>query len=44
MIWASEKNGRVWYGQKSLDNGSKLRVGPRETKVRLDGWCEGGLG
>ena len=24
--------------------GSKYRMGMRETEVRLDGWCEGGLG
>ena len=23
--------------------GSKWRVGTRETEVKLDGWCEGGL-
>ena len=27
-----------------MDGGSKLRAGTRETEVRLDGWCEGGLG
>ena len=24
--------------------GSKWRPGTRETEVRLDGWCEGGIG
>ena len=27
-----------------VDGGSKWRAGTRETEVRLDGWCEGGLG
>ena len=31
----------VW--QKGVDGGSKSRAGTRETEVRLDGWCEGGL-
>ena len=26
------------------DGGSKWRAGTRETEVRLDGWCDGGLG
>ena len=44
MVWACGKNGCVPYGQKGVDGGSKWRTGTRETKVRLDGWCEGGLG
>ena len=44
MIWACGKNGGVSFGQKGFDGGSKWRAGTRETKVRLDGWCEGGLG
>ena len=31
-------------GQKGVDGGSKWREGTRETEIRLDGWCEGGLG
>ena len=31
-------------GQKGVDDGSKWNAGTRETKVRMDGWCEGGLG
>ena len=27
-----------------FDGGSKWRAGTRETEVRLDGWCQGGLG
>ena len=27
-----------------VDGGSKWRAGMRETEVRLDGWCEGGIG
>ena len=34
----------VPYGQKGVDGGSKWRAGTRETKDRLDGWREGGLG
>ena len=30
--------------QKGVDGGSKRRAGTRKTEVRLDGWCEGGLG
>ena len=29
--------------QKGLDGRSQWRAGTRETEVRLDGWCEGGL-
>ena len=36
MVWPS-------YGQKGVDGQSKWRAGTRETEVRLDGWCEGGL-
>ena len=32
------------FGQKGVDAGGKWRAGTRETEVRLDGWCEGGLG
>ena len=32
------------YGQKAVDVRSKWRMGLRETKGRLDRWCEGGLG
>ena len=28
----------------SRTRGSKFRAGTRETEVRMDGWCEGGLG
>ena len=38
------KNGIVPYGQKSVDAGSKWRAGTSDTEVRLNGWCEGGLG
>ena len=44
MVWACGKNGRVPDGQKGVDGQNKWRVGVRETKVRLDGWCDGGLG
>ena len=27
-----------------VDGGSKWRAGTREIEVRLNGWCEGGLG
>ena len=29
---------------RKVDGGGKWRTGTRETEVRLDGWCEGGLG
>ena len=32
------------YGQNGVDGRSKWRAGMRKTEVRLDGWCEGGLG
>ena len=31
-------------GQKGVDGRSQRRTGTRETEVKLDGWCEGGLG
>ena len=43
MVWACGNNGRVPYGQKGVDEGSKWRADTRETEVRVDGWCEGGL-
>ena len=43
MVWACGKNRPVPYGQNGVDGGSKWRAGTRETEVRLDGWCEGGL-
>ena len=44
MVWACGKNGVVLYGQKGVNGRRKWRAGTRETEVRLDGWCEGGLG
>ena len=44
MVWACGKNGRVPYGQKGVDGGSKWLSGARLTEFRLDGWCAGGLG
>ena len=43
MVRVCGKNGRVPCGQKGFYGGSKWRAGTRETEVRLDGWCEGGL-
>ena len=43
MFWTCGKNGLVPYGQKGVDGRSLWRTGTRETEVRLDGWCEGGL-
>ena len=43
MVWACGKNGLVPYGQKGVDGRSQWRTGTRETEVRLDGKCEGGL-
>ena len=43
MIYECGKNGLVSYGQMGVDGGSKWKAGTRETKVRLDRWCEGGL-
>ena len=33
----------ILYGQKGVDGRSQYGMGTRETEVRLDGWCEGGL-
>ena len=44
MVFASGKNGWVPDGQKLVDGRSKWRAGTRKTNVRLDGWCEDGLG
>ena len=44
MVWACGKNIWVPYGKNGVDGRSKWRVGTRETEVRLDGWCKGGLG
>ena len=44
MVWACGKNGCVPYGPKGVDCRSQLGMGTRETEVRLDGWCEAGLG
>ena len=44
MVRPCGKNGWVSFGQKGDDGRNKLRVGMRQTEVRLDGWCEGGLG
>ena len=38
------KNGSLPYGQKGVDGRSQWGTGTRETEVRLDGWCEVGLG
>ena len=38
MVWACGKNGRVPYGQKGFDVGSKWRASTRETEVGLDGY------
>ena len=43
MVGACGKNVSVPYGQKGVDGQSQWRTGTRETEVRLDGWCEGGL-
>ena len=43
MVWAFGKNGRVPYGLKGVDGRIQWGTGTRETGVRLDGWCEGGL-
>ena len=34
---------RADYVQKGVDDRSQWGTGTRETEVRLDGWCEGGL-
>ena len=44
MVWACGNNGLVPYGQKGGDAGSKCIASMRETELRLDGSCEGGLG
>ena len=44
MVWACGENGLQPLGQKGVDGGCKWRAGTRETEVRLDAWCEGGLG
>ena len=33
----------ITYGQKGVDGRSQWGTGTRETEVRLNGWCEGGL-
>ena len=43
MVCACGKNGCVLYGLKGVDGRGKWGTGTRETKARLDGWCEGGL-
>ena len=43
MVWACGKNGCLPYDQKGIDGRSQWGPGTRETEVRLDGLCEGGL-
>ena len=43
MVLACGKNGRVPYGQKGVVDRSQWKTGTKETEVRLDGWCGGGL-
>ena len=43
MVWACGKNGRLPYCLKDVDGRTQWGTGTRETEVRLDGWCEGGL-
>ena len=43
MVWTCGKDGGVPYGQKGVDGRSQWMTGARETEVRLDRWCEGGL-
>ena len=43
MVWACGMNGWVLYGRKGAGV-IKWRTGTRETEVRLERWCEGGLG
>ena len=43
MIRACGKNECGPYGQKGVDGRCQWGTGTRETEVRLDGWCEGGL-
>ena len=33
----------ILYGQKGVDGRSQWGTSTRETEVKLDGWCEGGL-
>ena len=44
MVWACIKNRFIPYDQKCVNSGSKWVSGTRKTEVRLDGWCEAGLG
>ena len=39
-MW-KERMSTVW--PDNVDGRSQWRTGKRETEVRLDGWCEGGL-
>ena len=38
------KRDEYLHGQKGVDGGCKWSLSTRETEVRLDGWCKGGLG
>ena len=42
--WMKERMDGYRMALKGVDGRSKWRAGTRETEVRLDGWCEGGLG
>ena len=33
----------IQYGQKGVDGRSQWGTGTRETEVRLNGWCGGGV-
>ena len=44
MVRTRGENGCVEYSQKGVDGGSKWKAGMGYTEVRLDGWCDGGLG
>ena len=44
LIWHVERMDEYRFLQKDVDGGSKWMAGTRETEVRLDGRCEGGLG
>ena len=33
----------VWACGNGIDGRSQWRIDTRETEVRLDGWCKGGL-
>ena len=37
------RQGCVMYGQNGVDGRSQWGTGTRETEVRLDGWCVGGV-